>query len=233
VDEVRAEEGCWHDLQRDLQRADCMGVDPLVFALTRDTPLTHKGGGKKFANHSAVNNWLSGMAALVDVLGIMRVLADASVMRIILMINAIADGPHSTESSKTYPFSLRAAFTAEKVRLEEEVLTHNRMIGNISCSSGGGSVSTNDAASAKSTPKKRAKETDEARELQQSANHQNRLEHEIVQLRAANVQIKRARDDAGGRSGVREQSRRSVSPPFKPSRPTTSRTQTARTATAR
>ena len=135
VGEVRAEEGCWHDLQRDLQRADCMGVDPLVFALTRDTPLTHKGGGKKFANHSAVNNWLSGMAALVDVLGIMRVLADASVMRIILMINAIADGPHSTESSKTYPFSLRAAFTAEKVRLEEEVLTHNRMIGNISATS--------------------------------------------------------------------------------------------------
>ena len=171
------------------------------------------------------------MAALADVLGIMRVLADASVMRIILMINAIADGPHSTESSKTYPFSLRAAFTAEKVRLEEEVLTHNRMIGNIT--GGGGSVSTNDAASAKSTPKKRAKETDEARELQQSASRQNRLEHEIVQLRAANVQIKRARDDAGGRSGVREQSRRSVSPPFKPSRPTTSRTQTARTATAR
>ena len=68
------------------------------------------------------------MAALADVLGMtddnMRVLVDASVLRIlILMVNAIADGPYSTESSKTHPFSLRAAFTAEKVRLEEEILT--------------------------------------------------------------------------------------------------------------
>ena len=49
------------------------------------------------------------MAALADILGMtddnMRVLADASVMRIILMVNAIADGPYSTDSSKTYPFS--------------------------------------------------------------------------------------------------------------------------------
>ena len=107
------------------------------------TPLAHKECAKKFANHSTVNDWLSGMAALADVLGMtddnMRVLADASVMRIILMVNAIADGPYSTESSKTHPFILRAAFTAEKFRLEEEVLTQTsqiRMIGNISCSSG-------------------------------------------------------------------------------------------------
>jgi len=74
-----------------------------------DIPLTLKGCGKKFANHSTVNDWLSGMAALADILGTtddnMRVLADASVMRIILMVNAIADGPYSTDSSKTYPFS--------------------------------------------------------------------------------------------------------------------------------
>jgi len=100
------------------------------------------------------------MAVLADVHGItddnMHVLADASVMHVILMVNAIADGPYSTESSKMHPFSLRAAFTAEKVRLEEEGLTQTsqiRMIGNISCSGGCGSVSANEAASAKSTPK--------------------------------------------------------------------------------
>jgi len=58
------------------------------------------------------------MAALADILGMtddnMRVLADASVMRIILMVNAIADGPYSTERSKTHPFSLRAAFTQRR-----------------------------------------------------------------------------------------------------------------------
>jgi hypothetical protein len=112
------------------------------------------------------------MAALADVLGMtddnMRVLADASVMRIILMVNVIADGPYSTESSKTHPFSLRATFTAEKVRLEEEVLTQTsqfKMIGIISCNCGDCSASANGAASAKSTPEKGAKETDEAREL--------------------------------------------------------------------
>ena len=46
-------------------------------------------------------------------------ISDASVMRIILMVNAIADGPYSMESSKRRNFSLRAAFTAEKVRLDE------------------------------------------------------------------------------------------------------------------
>ena len=65
-------------------------------------------------------------------------------MRIILMVNAIIDRSYSSESSKKHPFSLRATFTAEKVCLEQEVLnqtTQIRMIGNISCSGGGGSVS--------------------------------------------------------------------------------------------
>ena len=43
-------------------------------------------------------------------------------MRIILMVNAIIDRSYSSESSKKHPFSLRATFTAEKVRLEQEVL---------------------------------------------------------------------------------------------------------------
>jgi len=69
-----------------------------------------------------------------------------------------------------------------------------------------------------------AKETDEVRELQQSAIRQKRLEHEVAQLWAANVQLKRTHDDAGGYSGARAQRRRSVSPPpFKPSRAHSSR----------
>jgi len=111
------------------------------------------------------------------------------------------------------------------------------MIGIISCNCSDCSASANGAASAKSTPKKGAKETDEARELHQSASCRKRLEHEVAQLQAANVQLKRTRDDAGGHSSARAQCRRSFSPPFKPSRarnikdPQT--TQTARTAIAR
>jgi len=58
----------------------------------------------------STSGFVCGMAALADVLGMKdhnaHVLADASVMRIILMVNAIANGPHSTESSKMHPFSL-------------------------------------------------------------------------------------------------------------------------------
>jgi len=90
------------------------------------------------------------MVALSDVVGMsgdtMHAWADASVMRIILMANTIADRPYSTESSSNPPF----AFTAEKVRLEEAILTQTsqiRIIGNISCSAGVGGANTSDATS--------------------------------------------------------------------------------------
>ena len=168
VDEVLgAEECCWHDPQRDLQRAD----RPSSFYFSLFHLFTHKGCGKKFSNHFTINDLLSGMAALADVLGIKddnkRVIhAYHMPTRHSCISYDIADGPYSTESSKKHPFSLRAAFTAKKVRLEEEVLTqtsririHPHMIGNISCSGGGGSVSANEAASAKSTPKTGRRQT--------------------------------------------------------------------------
>jgi hypothetical protein len=108
------------------------------------------------------------------------------------------------------------------------------MIGNIFCSGSGGSVSANDAASAKSTPKKGGKERDEARELQQSSSRRKRLGHELAQLRAANVQQKRARDVTQEVLALPE---RNVVALFLLLSsllvPATSRTQTAITATAR
>jgi len=123
--------------------------------------------------------------------------------------------------------------------LEEEVLTPTsqiRMIGNIFCSGSGGSVSANDAASAKSTPNKGGKEIDEARELQQSSSRRKRLGHELAQLRAANVPVqqKRARDVTQEVLALPE---RNVVALFLLLSsllvPATSRTQTAITATAR